>query len=421
MPKMSITKLATMGILLPSLFIILVSSSLIAISQTPDQVFIFGFPEYESSGKLSDYFDMKSGLIVNWLDLNDQNRTEEFKEIVNILVLQSVKVVPPENCTPCLLRKFSWQQIYEIFATPLVGFFLGERLVAISIAVTNHETLDQAFTNTNNGLKIFTQQETFTLTVDDRIQLEKIFNRNRTDTNILSILPMIIVAAAVDAINPCEFYVLIVLLSFIFFNISRKAVLKAGIAYSIAVFMIYYLMGFGLFRVIGYVEEARVLVVILGFTIGLRAVLNFIFDIFGLSLGFRDTIRTFLNKKFKRVPENLSKKLSNIMRSSKNPYGAFMIGIVASVFLLPCTSAPYLITLSLISNVDTQLEGILLLTVYNSIIITPFLAVICGIYLLKVKTSDLKKWSSKKQKWLNLVAGLLMILLSVYLISTIIT
>jgi len=156
--------------------------------------------------------------------------------------------------------------------------------------------------------------------------------------------------------------------------------------------------------------------------VGFRVVLNFVFGIFGLSLGLRDTIGAFLNRKFKRVPEFFSKRLStHLRRASENPMMAFAIGVVASSFLLPCTSGPYLIALSLIANLETLVEGLFLLTVYNGIIITPFIAITLGVYTLKLKTSELKRWSSQKQKWLNLAAGLLMIFLSLYLLSTIIT
>ena len=104
---------------------------------------------------------------------------------------------------------------------------------------------------------------------------------------------------------------------------------------------------------------------------------------------------------------------------SENPITAFAIGVVASVFLLPCTSGPYLIALSLIADLETQLQGLLLLTLYNSIMITPFLVITMGIYMLKLKTGELKRWSSKKQKWLSLIGGLLMIVLSLYLVLTI--
>jgi len=98
---------------------------------------------------------------------------------------------------------------------------------------------------------------------------------------------------------------------------------------------------------------------------------------------------------------------------------AFIVGIISGVFLMPCTSGPYFIALSLIADLESLLGGLFLLTVYNSIVILPFFVITLCVYMLKVKTSELKRWSSEKQKWLNLASGLLIIFLGLYLLSTI--
>jgi len=401
------------------LFVISVNASLAVFADSQGEAYIYSFRE--TSSEMLSYFSDKSDWIVTHYDLNDSTYSEELIKIVRTLGTQGIDILPPEICLPCELNYFTWEEIYLFRASPLIGFFRNGKLTAITVAVTDRNVLDQALlVDIEDGAKVFTLYETFNLTEDSRIELEKVFAAERgkkVHTNLLNVLPLTVMAAAVDAVNPCEFYVLTVFLSFIFFRIGRKAVLKAGIAYSIGIFIMYYLMGFGLLQLITYVEEARILVVILGFSVGLRAVLNFLFGFFGLSLGLRDIIGTFFNRKFKRVPEFFSKKISGYLkRASENPVAAFAIGLVVSAFLLPCTSGPYLIAISLISNLETLLEGLLLLTVYNSIIIIPFLAITLGVYMLRLKTGELKRWSSERQRWLNLIAGLLMILLSFYLI-----
>jgi cytochrome c biogenesis protein CcdA len=547
--------------LLFAFFVILVSNPVVVLLYPSSHVYIYTFPEYQSTEMLLSYFNNKSDWIVTSYDLNNSTYSAEFLKIVYILVTEGVGVVPPEMCTPCELYHHTWDEIYQIYASPLILFFRNGRVSAITIATADYEVLDQAvMVDIEDFVKVFRRDKTYSLTGEDATTLletsflliqrgeelegERFYayndihcpgcvqrlepllsiyrervtvfdtrgwsnadryrkivhlvdfetatvplvgffrderlvaivsghfseedwrtiveaeyegvpvyagrnitpfkiikEQNVTDsiakllmnlpleketeipgTNINRLLPLIIMAAAIDAINPCEFYVLIVFLSLVFFRVGRKAILKAGLAFSIAIFIIYYLMGFGLLQLISYIQEARLLIVILGFSVGFRAVLNFVFGVFGLSLGLRDTIGAFLNRKFKRVPEFFSKRLStHLRRASENPMMAFAIGVVASSFLLPCTSGPYLIALSLIANSETLLEGLSLLTVYNGIIITPFLAITLGVYVLKFKTSELKRWSSQKQKLLNLAAGLLMIFLSLYLLSTIIT
>ena len=109
----------------------------------------------------------------------------------------------------------------------------------------------------------------------------------------------------------------------------------------------------------------------------------------------------------------------NSDKVSENPLTAVAIGIVSAVFLLPCTSAPYFMAVVLIESLGSLVEGLVLLTVYNGIVIAPFIAITVCIHTLKLRTMQLKSWSSKHQRRLNLVSGLLIILLGVYLLSTI--
>ncbi|MCW4021487.1 MAG: hypothetical protein NWF14_09730, partial [Candidatus Bathyarchaeota archaeon] len=226
--------------------------------------------------------------------------------------------------------------------------------------------------------------------------------------DIYSLLPLIVTAALVDAVNPCEFYVLVVFLSIVFYRIGRKAVLKSGVAYAIAIFTVYYLMGFGLLRLLRDAQQLKVFFV---------AVFGFI----GLVMGFREILGFLLKREFKRVPDFLSKKLSvDLRKVSEKPVTAFAVGMISGVFLLPCTSGPYFIALGLIADLERMLEGLILLTIYNGIIIAPFIAITLGLYTLRLRTGELKRWSAQRQKWVNLASGLAITFLSLYLLSTII-
>ena len=352
--------------------------------------------------------------------LKNENYSDKFLEIISILAKQGVQTVPPGVCAPCELQYLSWREIYQRYSSPLLLFFHDERLTAITIASSSRRTLDQALAYSGKTVKVFLRDETV-ISIDEETkrQIELLFKDKdiKPQTDIFQLLPLIIMAASLDAINPCEFYVLIVFLSLVAFRLGRKAVLTAGVSYSITVFIMYFMMGVGIWKLISYIEEAKIFVAILGFSLGLRAILNFLFGAFGLSLGLRDAVGSFLNRKFKRLPDFFSKRLADCLRKvSENPLSAFAIGVVASAFLLPCTSGPYLIAISLIANLETQLQGVLLLILYNGIIVVPFLMITICIYLLKLKTSKLKKWFSTKQRWLNLIGGSLMIALSLYLI-----
>jgi len=405
-----------------SLFILLGFSQYIVYAQTSVEVYVYSFTESPSLERIKDYFINEYGLTITIYDLNNESYPDELLKIVKILAMEGVQVLPPETCISCELSHFTWQEIYLRYSPPLILFFRDKKLTAVTVASDNYDTLDQALGSPGDHVKIFVRDRP-AASIDDeaRDRIETLFYERHSEPNVdlFRLLPLIIMAASIDAINPCEFYVLIILLSFVAFRHGRKATLKTGVAYSAAVFIIYFLMGLGIWKLIGYIEEAKIFIVILGFSLGLRAVLNFVFGVFGLSLGLRDTVGAFLNSKFKRVPDFFSKRLhERLRRVSESPITAFAVGVIASAFLLPCTSGPYLIALSLIANLETQLQGLLLIAIYNSIIIAPFLLITVSIYMLKLKTGRLKRWSSTKQKWLNLVGGLLIIILSLYLILT---
>lgn len=405
-------------------FILYLSLGITAVnSGSSIEVYIYDFPEFPSFKEIEKYFSGLPEIRTTFYCLNNSDHFKEFLEMVNILVTNGLPVLPPDFCTPCEMAKgLNWQEIYVRYSTPLILIFQDGRLTSIVILRCDASTLDKALAHSDDAAKVFLHyhyEDDVLLSEEARIKIEELFrNRIKSQTSFFHIVPLIIAAASVDAINPCEFFVLIVFLSLVTVRLGREAVLKFGVAFSMAIFAAYFMMGLGLWRLIGYVHEAKIFVVILGLSIGLRSILNFILGFFGLSIGLRETLGGFLNKKFKRIPNILSKKTAyRLRRFSSNPSSAFLIGVATSVFLLPCTSGPYLIALSLIADLETQIQGLILLTLYNSIIITPFLAITAGMYMLKIKTRELKKWSSAKQRWLNLAGGLLMMALSIYLIT----
>ena len=82
----------------------------------------------------------------------------------------------------------------------------------------------------------------------------------------------VVTAAAVDAINPCAFAVLIILITAVLGAGNRRRVLYAGLAFSLAVFISYYLMGLGVYSAVeaaGATQAIYVVVGVLAVLIGL--------------------------------------------------------------------------------------------------------------------------------------------------------
>lgn len=85
-------------------------------------------------------------------------------------------------------------------------------------------------------------------------------------------LPAVLSGAAVDAINPCAFAVLIILITAVLGAGGRQRALYAGLAFSLSIFVSYYLMGLGLYSAVeaaGITQGLYLAVAVLAILIGL--------------------------------------------------------------------------------------------------------------------------------------------------------
>ncbi len=327
-----------------------------------------------------------------------------------------------------------YQKIMELTdyvapGVPLIGIIKDNRLMLIVSGSFSSDEWKKMLTSKYEGVPIYVSERTEPIKViEDEDLIETItklfvakgYENSFEDALSTSLMPVtaIITAALIDSINPCELYILTVLLSLVFFRVGKREVLKVGLIYALGVFLSYICIGFGLIHLLVYSTIVRYVVVITGITVGLRTIINLAFGSFGISVGLREIISSIFRKKFKRVPNAISTIFSSYLRrAASNPLTALIIGILSGLLLSPCTSGPYFIALSLISSLQNPSMGLLLLLIYNLIFILPMVIITLGIYALRITTRDLKKISSQNHRILNLITGLLMIFLSIYLLK----
>lgn len=217
-----------------------------------------------------------------------------------------------------------------------------------------------------------------------------------TDAKSSLTIPMLIGAALADAINPCEFAVLIILLTSILANGSKKRALLSGLAFSLAIFLSYLAMGVGLYSALATAKFSLTFMRVIG---GLAIVLG----LFNLKDFF------FYGKGFlMEVPLGWRPKMKAILRSVTNPLGAFAIGIVISLFLLPCTSGPYVVVTSLLSQSETFWYAFRLLVLYNVIFVSPMIAITLAVYygFSAEKAEEIRQ---KRLRVLHLITGLILL------------
>lgn len=230
----------------------------------------------------------------------------------------------------------------------------------------------------------------------DAVNLKENFSESLT-------LPILIGAALVDSINPCEFAVLLILIATILAAGNKKRALLSGLAYSASIFISYFLMGIGLYSVISSFGTPVIFMKVIGVIAILIGLFN-VKDYFWYGKGF-----------LMEVPLSWRPKMKSLVKSITGPLSAFLIGFVVSLFLLPCTSGPYIVILGMLGHGETWLRAAWLLLLYNFIFVLPMIIISIAMYFgMNIKRAeDVRNNNLKK---LHLIAGVIMIIMGVFLI-----
>ncbi len=218
-------------------------------------------------------------------------------------------------------------------------------------------------------------------------------------------LPLLLGAAVSDAFNPCAFAVLILLIATVLKGQGKKRALWSGLLFSLAIFISYFLMGLGLYNVISIFNIPKYF----SLAVGILAIL----------IGLANLKDTFWYGKFfvMEVPLSWRPKMQTILKHVTSPGGAFFAGILVSLFLLPCSSGPYVVIVGLLAervNVAVAASQLLL---YNLIFVLPMVMITLGMYFFNVKMVELEKMRKGNLKVLHAIVGTIMVLMGLYLIQ----
>ena len=213
----------------------------------------------------------------------------------------------------------------------------------------------------------------------------------------LPTLGTVFVSAAIDSINPCAIGVLILMVSVLLAaKQSTKRLLLLGGLYIFSVFVVYLLAGLGLtylfstlpLKITEYISiTVGVLIVFAG--------LIEIKDYFWYGRWFSFTI-----------PSVFANKLKNY--SSKTTiFGIMFLGAFVSAVELPCTGAPYLAIITLLS-MYFDFNAFLLLVLYNIIFVLPLIVILLLVAGGK-KVKEIHKWKEHNRPVMRLLVGLLLV------------
>lgn len=214
-------------------------------------------------------------------------------------------------------------------------------------------------------------------------------------------LPAVVLAAAADSVNPCTFAVLVLLLGTLIVAGRRGKVLPIGLAFVGAIYISYFLMGIGIFAAIQSAGVQRPFIIAVSSLAILLGLWN-MKDFFAYGKWF--TIE---------VPQRWRPTVKRLTASVVSIPGALLVGVLDSLFLLPCSSGPYIAILALLSKTTSRTQGILYLLFYNFIFILPLLGIMLAVHFGFTTTARAERWRSARLGKLHLATGAMMFLLGV--------
>ena len=219
----------------------------------------------------------------------------------------------------------------------------------------------------------------------------------------LPTLGTVLATAAVDSINPCAIGVLILLISVMLVFKSRKEMLLYGSLYVFSVFLTYLLAGLGILYFLSVIPivasqyiSIAVAVVIAG--AGLIEIKDYFWYGQGISLA---------------IPPERAKQIHEMTKKITLP-GVILLGAFVAAVELPCTGAPYLAILLLLSQ-NFNFTAFIMLLIYNIVFIMPLIIILLLVYG-GVKIQVIKKWKQAKRASMRLAIGIILIALAWLLI-----
>lgn len=193
----------------------------------------------------------------------------------------------------------------------------------------------------------------------------------------------IVVAGLVDGLNLCAFGILLMLVFFLTLTGYKKSqLLVSGIAFTAAIFIVYFLIGIGLLEFVRQIKVFPAFRKVLNLITGCAAII-----LAGLSA--RDSYRIHKGRGSAitlKLPKSIMSKIQSLIWKSSNKahyiFSAFVLGAFIGILEFPCTGQIYFPIVIAIREVPgLRLHAVLLLLLYNLMFIVPLMLVFTSVYL----------------------------------------
>lgn len=225
-------------------------------------------------------------------------------------------------------------------------------------------------------------------------------------------MPIILGFALIDSINPCVIGVLLLLITVLLKTKQKRAVLLKGSVYTLGVYVTYLIGGVTLLSVFNAVRSVQLISQMFYVFIG-------IFVLFAAFLEIKDFF--WYGRGFSlAIPHRFVKTVEGGARGAHTGLiSAFAFGSLVTLVELPCTGAPYLAIITMMSQSGVQfVNALILLLIYNLVFVIPLIAIICLAYK-GIGYKKMELWRREHKGKMRLAVGLMLLGISVWIITAV--
>jgi cytochrome c biogenesis protein CcdA len=226
---------------------------------------------------------------------------------------------------------------------------------------------------------------------------------------------IIITAAILDSINPCVLGVLIFLIAFMTRMFKKPSkMLAMGLLYTAVVYITYLVLGIGILKITLSTDIAGTFYWIAALVAIIAGLLE-IKDYFWYGKGFSLQMIPGASERIKYWTSRIESM------ETRHPLVLFFTVIGLGIFVvlveLPCTGAPYLAVLGLLSK-GAYAAAVPLLLLYNLVFVLPLFIVIFVAYF-GTSSEKLEAWRKEKRGMMRLAVGGFLLALGFYMLYSI--
>jgi len=211
---------------------------------------------------------------------------------------------------------------------------------------------------------------------------------NYLTTSAHGFLPVIMVSALIDSINPCAISVLFLTITFLFsLGKNRKFVLLSGGVYILAIAIVYTLIGLGALQALNFLNVPNIMAKV-------GASILLLYSFIGLINEFYPSFPIKL-----KIPESAHTTLAKVINKGSIP-AFFVLGALVAMFEFPCTGGPYLFVLTLLHDYASFWKGFWYLIIYNLVFVLPLILILAFATnkIMIEKIDKLRKLETKRAR-----------------------